>query len=117
MELSTKTLNIIREKIKKLDKDNKIKDINVYTKDDDIYIIFDDVFKVIVDKWNLIFCRVNEDWHHAVDLYMDNYIDLLDYYIFFNYIDLLDYYIFFPTFFKENKNKIKAIRKEALEVK
>ena len=32
MELSTKTLNIIREKIKELDKDNKIKDINVYTK-------------------------------------------------------------------------------------
>lgn len=103
MELSTKTLNIIREKIKELDKDNKIKDINVYTKDDDVYIIFDDVFKVIIDKWNAIFCRVNEDWDNAVDLYMDNYIDLLD------------YYIFFPTFFKENKNKIKAIRKEALE--
>ena len=113
MELSTKTLNIIREKIKELDKDNKIKDINVYTKDDDVYIIFDDVFKVIIDKWNAIFCRVNEDWDNAVDLYMDNYIDLLD----DNYIDLLDYYIFFPTFFKENKNKIKAIRKEALEVK
>ena len=64
---------------------------------------FDDVFKVIIDKWNAIFCRVNEDWDNAVDLYMDNYIDLLD------------YYIFFPTFFKENKNKIKAIRKEALE--
>ena len=98
MDISNKTLNIIREKIKELDKDNKIKDINVYTKDDD-------VFKVIIDKWNAIFCRVNEDWDNAVDLYMDNYIDLLD------------YYIFFPTFFKENKNKIKAIRKEALEVK
>ncbi|HJH55064.1 hypothetical protein [Brachyspira hyodysenteriae] len=105
MYISKKTSDIIREKIKELDKDNKIKDINVYTKDDDVYIIFDDVFKVIIDKWNAIFCRVNEDWDNAVDLYMDNYIDLLD------------YYIFFPTFFKENKNKIKAIRKEALEVK
>ena len=95
--------NIIKEKIKELDKDNKIKDINVYTKDDDIYIIFDDVFKVIIDKWNAIFCRVNEDWDNAVDLYMDNYIDLLD------------YYIFFPTFFKDNKNKIKDIVKEALK--
>ena len=95
--------NIIKEKIKELDKDNKIKDINVYTKDDDIYIIFDDVFKVIIDKWNAIFCRVNEDWDNAVDLYMDNYIDLLD------------YYIFFPPFFKDNKNKIKDIVKEALK--
>ena len=95
--------NIIKEKIKELDKDNKIKDINVYTKDDDIYIIFDDVFKVIIDKWNAIFCRVNEDWDNAVDLYMDNYIDLLD------------YYIFFPQFFKDNKNKIKDIVKEALK--
>ena len=105
MDINKKTSDIICEKIKELDKDNKIKDINVYTKDDDVYIIFDDVFKVIIDKWNAIFCRVNEDWDNAVDLYMDNYIDLLD------------YYIFFPTFFKENKNKIKAIRKEALEVK
>ena len=95
--------NIIKEKIKELDKDNKIKDINVYTKNDDVYIIFDDVFKVIIDKWNAIFCRVNEDWDNAVDLYMDNYIDLLD------------YYIFFPPFFKDNKNKIKDIVKEALK--
>ena len=95
--------NIIKEKIKELDKDNKIKDINVYTKNDDVYIIFDDVFKVIIDKWNAIFCRVNEDWDNAVDLYMDNYIDLLD------------YYIFFPPFFKDNKNKIKDIIKEALK--
>ena len=105
MDINKKTSDIICEKIKELDKDNKIKDINVYTKDDYVYIIFDDVFKVIIDKWNAIFCRVNEDWDNAVDLYMDNYIDLLD------------YYIFFPTFFKENKNKIKAIIKEALEVK
>ncbi|MDA0063059.1 hypothetical protein OFS03_07490 [Brachyspira hyodysenteriae] len=41
-----------------MDKENKIKDIKVYTKDDDIYIIFDDVFKVIVDKWNLIFAEL-----------------------------------------------------------
>ena len=95
--------NIIKEKIKELDKDNKIKDINVYTKNDDVYIIFDDVFKVIIDKWNGIFCRVNEDWDNAVDLYMDNYIDLLD------------YYIFFHPFFKDNKNKIKDIVKEALK--
>ena len=95
--------NIIKEKIKELDKDNKIKDINVYTKNDDVYIIFDDVFKVIIDKWNAIFCRVNEDWDNAVDLYMDNYIDLLD------------YYIFFSPFFKDNKNKIKDIVKEALK--
>lgn len=54
MYISKKTSDIIREKIKELDKDNKIKDINVYTKDDDVYIIFDDVFKVIIDKWNAI---------------------------------------------------------------
>ncbi|MDA0066698.1 hypothetical protein OFS07_10525 [Brachyspira hyodysenteriae] len=50
--------DFIRQKIKELDKENKIKDIKVYTKDDDIYIIFDDVFKVIVDKWNLIFAEL-----------------------------------------------------------
>lgn len=96
-------IELIKQQIKALDTDNKIKNINVYSKDDSIYIIFDDVFKVIVDKWNAIFCRVNEDWDNAVDLYMDNYIDLLD------------YYIFFPPFFKENKDKIKQIVKPLLK--
>lgn len=96
-------IELIKQQIKELDTENKIRELNVYSKDDSIYIIFDDVFKVIVDKWNAIFCRVNEDWDNAVDLYMDNYIDLLD------------YYIFFPSFFKENKDKIKQIVKPLLK--
>ena len=52
-----KEMGEVGEKIKELDKDNKIKDINVYTKDDDIYIIFDDVFKVKDNKlYSVKFC-------------------------------------------------------------
>lgn len=92
---------LIEKQIRELDTENKIRELKVYSKDDDIYIIFDDVFKVIVNKWNAIFCRVDtEYWDNAVDLYIENYIDLLD------------YYIFFPPFFKENKEKIKQIVKD-----
>lgn len=94
----------IKQQIKALDTENKIRELKVYTKDDSVYIIFDDVFKVIVNKWNLIFCRVDKEyWDNAVDLYIEHYIDLLD------------YYIFFPPFFKENKDKIKQIVKPLLK--
>lgn len=96
-------IELIKQQIKELDTENKIRELNVYSKDDSIYIIFDDVFKVIVNKWNFIFCRVNEDWDYADDLFLDHYIDLLD------------YYIFFPPFFKENKDKIKQIVKPLLK--
>ncbi|MEI0843572.1 hypothetical protein R4M06_06425 [Brachyspira pilosicoli] len=49
-------------------------------------------------------CRVDKEyWDNAVDLYIEHYIDLLD------------YYIFFPPFFKENKDKIKQIVKPLLK--
>ncbi|MEI0843573.1 hypothetical protein R4M06_06430 [Brachyspira pilosicoli] len=40
----------IKQQIKALDTENKIRELKVYTKDDSVYIIFDDVFKVIVNK-------------------------------------------------------------------
>lgn len=103
-------IELIKQQIKELDTEDKIKDIFVYTLPPDdnslIFVELDDTFKIFYSiKLNIIVLQILDEEADNLVVYCDDEK---------NKIDNTDYYINIVTFFKENKDKIKQIIKDNL---